>query len=165
MARHGYLVALGSNMRHQELGSPRAVLEAALRELDRGPLERLARSRIHTTAPLGPSRRRFANAAAVVRTALDPEALLRRLKRIERDFGRKARGQSWRARVLDLDIVLWTGGTWASPALTIPHRAYRQRRFVLDPACEVAPEWRDPLSGLTTRHLRARLTKPRPAPR
>ena len=116
------------------------------------------------SAPLGPSLRRYANGAALVRSPLDPPGLLAMLKRIERAFGRRARGQRWASRVLDLDIVLWSGGAWASPALTIPHIAMRERSFVLRPALALCPDWRDPLTGQTLRHLHARLTRPRPLP-
>lgn len=123
-----------------------------------GKLE--ASSPIIASAPLGPSRRRYANAVVVLATKLDPDALLAKLKAIEASFGRRRGGQRWRARVLDLDIVLWSQGCWASPGLTIPHTAFRTRAFVLAPASTVAPHWRDPVSGLTLRQLKARLTKP-----
>ena len=121
-------------------------------------------SRITASAPLGPSRRRYANAVAVVATTLAPPDLLARLHTIETAFGRRRRGSCWRARTLDLDIVLWSGGVWSSPALTIPHPAFRHRIFVLLPAREIAADWRDPLTGLTVRRLAARLTRPRPIP-
>ena len=72
---------------------------------------------------------------------------------------------AWGDRVLDLDIILWSGGVWRSVDLKIPHPAFAQRRFVLDPACTIAPDWRDPLSGLTLAQAQARLTRPRPLPR
>ena len=115
--------------------------------------------------PIGPSIRRYANSAAVIETDIEPEALLALLKRIEHDFGRRAGGQRWRARVIDLDIVLWSGGPYASPALTIPHKLFRERRFVLDPALAVAPDWRDPITGLTLRQLHARLTRQQALPK
>uniref|UniRef100_UPI0015771B8A 2-amino-4-hydroxy-6- hydroxymethyldihydropteridine diphosphokinase n=1 Tax=Sphingomonas bacterium TaxID=1895847 RepID=UPI0015771B8A len=80
-----------------------------------------------------------------------------------RAFGRR-RGRRWGARVLDLDIVLWSGGSWRSPGLTIPHPAFRDRRFVLDPMVALAPRWRDPVTGLTIRQLAAQLTRRRPLP-
>lgn len=123
-----------------------------------------ARSPIFATPPLGPSNRRFANAVAILETGETPPALLRRLKAIEREFGRR-RGRVWGARVIDLDIVLWSGGAWSGPGLTVPHPRFRERGFVLDPLLRVAPGWRDPVSGLTVRQLRARLTRPTPAPR
>ncbi|SFG30105.1 2-amino-4-hydroxy-6-hydroxymethyldihydropteridinediphosphokinase [Novosphingobium sp. CF614] len=169
MGRHRYLVALGSNMRHPRHGSPRAVIAAAIEALDHGKLEVLAASKVIATPPLGPSRRRYANAVAVVRCKREPDKVLRKLHKIEHRFGRRRTGQGWRARVLDLDIVLWNGGAWTSDdgevSLVIPHPAFRERRFVLEPATQIAGAWRDPLTGLTIRHLSARLTKPRPIPR
>jgi 2-amino-4-hydroxy-6-hydroxymethyldihydropteridine diphosphokinase len=91
--------------------------------------------------------------------------MLERMQALEHKFGRRRsqrRGQPWRARVLDLDIVLWDGGAWHDAALTLPHPAFRARAFVLQPAARIAAGWRDPLSGLTIRQLAARLTRPRP---
>ena len=122
----------------------------------------LAASPAMLTDPVGPSIRRYANAAAVIETSLEPLALLAALKRIERAFGRRAGGQRWSARVIDLDVVLWSGGPFAAPSLTIPHPLFRERRFVLGPALAIAGQWRDPLTGLTLRQLHARLTRPRP---
>lgn len=117
-------------------------------------------SRTFETAPLGPSRRRYANAAALIDTDLAPPALLALLKRVERDFGRR-RGQRWSARVLDLDIILWSGGCFAASGLTIPHPAFRTRAFVLRPLGTIAPAWRDPLTSLTPLQLSAHLTHPK----
>lgn len=116
----------------------------------------VARSAICTTAPLGPSIRRYANAAAIVETTLQPWPLLDTLKDIERDFGRRARGRRWTARVIDCDIILWNGGRFDAPDLTVPHPQFRHRDFVLRPASEIAGSWRDPGSGLTIDHLFAR---------
>ena len=162
---HRYLIALGSNVRHVRFGPPRRVLAAALAWLEAEGVRVLAAAPVVETEPVGPSIRRYANSAAVIETALEPEPLLALLKRIERDFGRRASGQRWRARVLDLDVILWSGGPWASPALTIPHPLFRTRAFVLDPALAVAPDWRDPLTGATVRQLHARLTAPRAMPK
>ena len=157
-----YLIALGGNVRHPRYGAPPAVLRAALQALDGEKGIRLkAASRIVASAPLGPSRRRYANAAAVVRSKLDPPELLVRLQGIEQGFGRRRLGQRWGARTLDLDIVLWSGGAWVSPGLTIPHPAFRTRGFVLAPALAIARAWRDPLTGLTIAQLAARLRRPR----
>ena len=122
-------------------------------------------SRVIETPPLGPSRRRYANAAAVLETSLDPPELLDLLQDIESTFGRRRRGARWGARVLDLDIVLWSGGMWRSGGLAIPHPQFRRRAFVLGPAMAIARQWRDPVGGLTLAQLHARLTRPRPLPR
>lgn len=159
-----YLIALGSNRRHHRHGRPAAVLAAALAALAEAGVVVERASPVLQTAPLGPSLRRYANGAALVRTALAPPDLLARLKGIERAFGRRRGGQRWGARVLDLDIVLWQGGTWATPTLAIPHRAFRERAFVLTPATRIAPGWRDPATGLTLRQLSARLTRSQALP-
>lgn len=148
-----YAIAIGSNRRGRH-GAPAAEVRAAIAAL--GGVARV--SPIVQTAPLGPSRRRFANAVALVESDEAPPELLRRLKGIERAFGRR-RGRRWDARVIDLDIVLWSGGAWSSPALTVPHRLFRQRGFVLAPLTMVVPGWRDPLSGLTVRQLAVRLRR------
>lgn len=123
-----------------------------------------ARSSIAQTPPLGPARRRFANAALVLETEFAPPSLLAALKRMEREFGRRG-AQRWADRVLDLDIILWSGGVWRSPGLAIPHGEYARRAFVLGPASAIAPDWRDPASGLALAHSNARLTRARPLPR
>jgi 2-amino-4-hydroxy-6-hydroxymethyldihydropteridine diphosphokinase len=153
-----YLIGLGSNRRGRH-GGPADEVRAALLAI--GGVG--AVSPIVTSAALGPSRRAYANAAALIVTDEAPPALLDRLKAIERAFGRRP-GQRWGARVIDLDILFWSGGAWDSPGLTVPHREVRERRFVLDPLCKVAPEWRDPLTGLAVRHLARRLTARRPLP-
>ncbi len=134
------------------------MIHAALAALADAGMKVERASRVVTSRPLGPSKRAYANAAAVIRTKAQPPELLARLQRIEAEFGRRRRGQRWGARVLDLDIVLWSGGAWATPGLVVPHIAFRSRDFVLRPACEIAGDWRDPLSGRTLRQLRARLT-------
>lgn len=149
-------------MRHARHGAPRQVLAAAVAALGQAGMEVEAVSAAVTSAPLGASRRHYANAVAVIRASQAPEALLAALQRIERRFGRRPRGARWRARVLDLDIVLWSGGPWAAQRLTIPHPQFRRREFVLTPARVVAPMWRDPITRLTLRQLHARLTRAKP---
>ncbi len=159
-APHLYALALGSNRPLSARLGPRAILAAAVAALADLDGRVLALSRTIVTPPLGPSRRRFANAALVLETRLPPDALLHALKAIERRFGRR-RGRRWAARSLDLDILLWSGGRWTAKRLVVPHPAYRIRDFVLVPLAEVAPQWRDPVTALTTLHLHARLQKSR----
>ncbi len=147
MPTTSYAIAIGSNRRGRH-GAPERTVAAAIRAV--GGV--IAASRIIASAPVGPSVRHFANAVVLVETGESPPALLGRLKRIEHAFGRR-RGQRWGARVIDLDIVLWSLGRWAEDDLTIPHPAFRTRRFVLDPLLTIAPDWRDPLTHLTVRHL------------
>ena len=158
MAKTSYAIALGSNRRSSR-GSPAETLRAALAEL-----RPVAVSRIHATPALGPAGRGFANAVAIVESRLEPDELLAELKALERGFGRRP-GLRWGPRVLDLDIILWSGGAWRGPGPTVPHPAFRERAFVLRPLAEIAPAWRDPRSGATMRQLLARLTAPRPVRR
>ena len=156
-----YAIALGSNRPLSRRLDPDALVRAAMQALDEGPLTLIACSRSLRTAPLGPSARQFVNAAALVDTQLMPRALLAHLKGMERRFGRRA-GRRWGARSLDLDIILWSGGLWRERRLRIPHSAWRTRAFVLTPLADIAPRWRDPLSGLTVAQLHARLDRPIP---
>ena len=154
-----YLIALGSNRRHHRYGTPERVLAAALEALEAAGIEVTARGPIIRSAPIGPSLRRYANSAALVETRLSPPDLLAAFKAIERAFGRTRRGQRWSSRVLDLDIILWRGGCWSARDLTVPHRLFAVRDFVLKPALTIAGEWRDPITNLTLRQLSARLAK------
>lgn len=165
MSTQLYLVALGSNQRHPVLGRPRDVVAEVMGLLDETLGDVIARSPIIESAPVGPSLRRYANAALVLETKLSPDGLLDCLQEAEAALGRVRRGQRWRSRVIDLDIILWSGGVVAGPSLAIPHPLFRQRDFVLRPAAAIAPGWKDPLSGLSLQHLFARLTGPRPIPR
>lgn len=148
-----FAVAIGSNRRHVRHGAPERVVAAAIDALaELGTV--LARSRVLRTPALGPAGRRFANGAVLLEATLDPPALLASLKTLERKFGRRP-GRRWGPRVLDLDVILWSGGAWSAPNLTIPHPEFRARAFVLKPLATVAPGWRDPL----TRHSVAQLAR------
>ena len=150
-----YAIALGSN-RRSRFGAPAETVRAAA-----GAIGAARLSRIRATAALGPAGRGFANAVAILETDLDPPELLELLQETERAFGRRG-GRRWGPRVLDLDIVLWSQGPWAGDGLTVPHPAFRSRRFVLEPLADVAPQWRDPLTGATVRQLLHRLSRARP---
>ncbi len=160
-APHIYAVALGSNRRHGRHGDPSSVIAAALAQFAAAGTWVTAVSATVPSAPLGPSRRRYANAAALIETTLAPPALLAQLKSIERAFGRRP-GQRWGARVLDLDIILWSGGLWNTPALSIPHPLWRTRRFVTDQLLQISPNWRDPLSNRTVRQTAHCLRRAQP---
>lgn len=163
MPSTSYAIALGSNRRHGRHGSPAAVVRAAMDSLATiGSVE--GASRVRATPALGPAGRGFANAVVLLTTDLMPDELLGELKRIERRFGRRG-GRRWGPRVLDLDIILWSGGAWGGPGPIVPHPEFRNRAFVLKPLAELAPDWRDPVSGLTVRQLLCRLTAPGPSHR
>lgn len=156
---HRYLIATGSNMRRPGVGGPRRVLERVPALLQEQGAIIVAQSSIIASAPLGPSLRTYANGAIVMDSDLTPLPVLAMLQGIESSVGRNRRGSRWRARPLDLDIILWNGGIWRSPDLTIPHPLFRERPFVLSPAAEIAPTWHDPITGRTLRQLAAILRK------
>ena len=160
---HLYLIGIGSNQPHPVIGAPSRIITQAIAALEMDDIDVFAHSATIQSSPMGPSSRRFANAAAVVSSELEPPALLARLHEIESHFGRVRRGQSWRARELDLDVLLCSGGMWATsnPSLSIPHPGLRNRGFVLTPAAMVAPDWRDPMTGLNIRHLQSRFNRPK----
>lgn len=148
-----YVIALGSNRRGRH-GMPADEVRAALAALAASGGAVVMTSPLITTAPLGPARRRFVNAAALVESDDSPSEMLARLKAIEAAFGRR-RGQRWTDRVIDLDIILWSGGAWSSDGLTVPHPEFRRRDFVLRPLAAIVPDWRDPVTGRTVRQLAA----------
>jgi 2-amino-4-hydroxy-6-hydroxymethyldihydropteridine diphosphokinase len=156
-----YAIAIGSNRAGRAGGTPRAMVAAALEALDDGPLRLLDASPIITTAPLGPSRRRYANCAALVASTAMPDAVLAQLHRIEAAFGRQRR-RHWGERALDLDLILWSEGSFAEGGAIVPHPAFRARAFVLAPLARIAPEWCDPVTGLSIRHLLARNARAKP---
>ena len=158
-ATHLYAVAIGSNRPHGRHGWPARVVEAAIAELERR-FGLFAASPIILNAADGGAGRDFANAVALVESTFDPNDMLEQLKAIERAFGRR-RGRRWGSRVLDLDLVLWSGGALRSRRLTVPHPRLVERDFVLEPLAAIAPKWR--VSGaLTVRHLAARLARRAP---
>ena len=150
-------------MRVPGVGGPAAVLRAALSALLAMGVTVERVSAIRPSRPLGPSRRTYANAAALIAAAFEPPAMLATLQQVERTFARRRRGACWQARTLDLDIVLWSGGGWATPTLVIPHPRWRERPFVLGPAAAIAPLWRDPVTGRTVRQMAARQERGRRA--
>lgn len=159
-----YAIGLGSNRRHARFGDPRHVLMAALAALEDDDIEPIDASPIVASAPIGPSRRRYANAVALIASDLSPPEMLERLQAIEAGFGRRS-GQRWSARTLDLDILLWSGGAWSDATLSIPHPAMTTRDFVLGPLRAIAPDWRHPLTAHTVRQLAARLIRAKPVDR
>jgi 2-amino-4-hydroxy-6-hydroxymethyldihydropteridine diphosphokinase len=156
--RHLYAIAIGSNRPHGRFGRPAGVVEAAIARLDQD-FGLFDASPIVLNAAHGGAGRDFANAVALVESAQDPPEMLARIKSLEREFGRR-RGRRWGPRVLDLDLVLWSGGEFRSRALTIPHAELARRDFVLQPLAAIAPEWR--VGPHSIRHLAHRLARRAP---
>ena len=147
-------VALGSN-----LGDRRAHLDYAAGRL-RALLGGFALSRYHETEPVGVDgpQPRYLNAAAVGETDLSARDLLGLLLAIERERGRE-RPHANAPRTLDLDLILLGDLVVDEPGLTVPHPRFRERRFVLEPLVEIAPDLRDPASGQTIGEILERMIR------
>ena len=98
----------------------------------------------------------FLNGAVLVETSRSPRELLALLQQIESQFGRERR-ERWSDRTLDLDLLLYGEVVTDTPSLTLPHPRMSFRRFVLEPAVEIAPEMVLPTIGWTLERLLAHL--------
>lgn len=99
----------------------------------------------------------YCNQVIRITTALPPHALLLCLKAIESDLGREPGRPRWAPREIDLDLLAYEDRIIVDDLLTLPHPALEERRFVLAPLCEIAPQWIHPVLGQSARQLLARL--------
>jgi len=169
------VLGLGANM-ESLWGSPAQTIMHAYHLFGACGISVKARSPLYASAPLGVRQQDdFVNAAVIARTALPPGALLKVLKRIEREAGRRG-GVRWGPRPLDIDILDYAGRamnwpaqppaalapqtrmrtalhpattprTTARSALVLPHPQLHLREFVLAPLADIAPRWHHPVTG------------------
>jgi 2-amino-4-hydroxy-6-hydroxymethyldihydropteridine diphosphokinase len=113
-------------------------------------------SSLYETEPQGvPDQPPFFNAVCRLSAGLEPQALLRFLKNLEQEIGRRPGGQKWGPRPIDLDILLYDDRVVDAPELKVPHPRLAERAFVLVPLCELAPGLRHPLLGKPIKDLLA----------
>jgi 2-amino-4-hydroxy-6-hydroxymethyldihydropteridine diphosphokinase len=152
-------IALGSNL-ESRFGDREANLREAVRRIE-SLGEVRAVSSFYDTEPVGYLEQpRFLNAALLLETEMEPRALMRKLLSIERAMGREREGAMPKGpRVIDLDLLLY--GDWVLWAedLILPHPRMEERRFVLEPLAEIAPDWVHPVLGVTVRGLFAQLDR------
>lgn len=144
------LLALGSN-----LGDREAMLRTALDDITALPDVQLARhSTWYPSQPVGGpgGQGEFLNAAAVIETTIPLPRLLAELNQIESRLGRRE-GERWAARPIDVDILLYGSEVSETTTLTVPHPRMSYRRFVLEPAVEVAAKMLHPTIGWPVERL------------
>lgn len=147
-------IALGSNLGDRELNLLRAVAE-----IGRLPESRVtALSSFYETSPVGTVKQgAFYNAVLRLSTRLDPRSLLARMLRIEDETFKRVRTIRQGPRRMDLDLLLYGGLAINEKDLVVPHPRLAERRFVLQPLCEIAPDLLHPLTGKSMRELLAAL--------
>ena len=143
-------IGLGTNM-----GDKRGNLIRASALLAERVGDVLALSSVYETEPWGfESENRFLNAVIVLSTPLPPWELLDATLLIEIEMGRIGKSDgSYHDRIIDIDLLMVDDLVIRSERLTLPHPLMRERRFVMEPLAEVAPDTRHPVSGETMREL------------
>jgi 2-amino-4-hydroxy-6-hydroxymethyldihydropteridine diphosphokinase len=151
---HRAFIGIGSN-----LGDRKANYFEAIDRVQKLPGTRIVKqSSLYESEPLGDAKTWFVNAVIEVETECSADDLLKRLKGIETAMGRKrVRGKRWGSRIIDLDILFFDSEIINKRALKIPHPEIQNRRFVLAPLSELAPQMIHPRLALSISEMLAGL--------
>lgn len=152
-------LALGSNV-----GRRPANLKKALKLIDECGIKITKKSSVYETKAVSRIKQRnFLNMCALAKTAHSPEKILRAVKLIEKQMGRervsKKRKGYEKPRVIDIDILFYGQKIIKKRNLKIPHPQIHLRKFVLEPLCEIAPNYKHPLKQKTVAELLKNLDK------
>ena len=150
-------IALGSNLESRFGDREGNLWEAVERIRELGEVKAVSSS--YDTEPVGYlDQPRFLNAALVLETSLEPTELMRALLEVEQAMGRERVGAVAKGpRVIDLDLLLYGQVVMNTTELTLPHPEMLERRFVLEPLAEIAPEMVHPVLGVTVGEMLGRL--------
>jgi len=155
---HRAFIAIGSN-----LGDRKANYLEAIARIQKLPATRVVKqSSLYESEPLGDAKTWFVNGVIEVETVVFAPELLKRLKAIETTMGRKrVRGKRWGSRVIDLDILFFNSEIIDKRNLKVPHPELQNRRFVLAPLSESAPQFIHPKLSRSVSELLAALRDPK----
>jgi 2-amino-4-hydroxy-6-hydroxymethyldihydropteridine diphosphokinase len=151
------VLALGGNLAG-DYPSLEALLEAALSSFPRAGLRIVRRSGWWRSAAWpDPNQPAYLNAVTIVETTLPPREVLAQILALEAEFGRN-RGAANAPRTLDIDLIAYGRQVIDAPGLALPHPRAAERRFVMGPLAEIAPDWAHPTLGRTAAELAASAT-------
>lgn len=145
-----YLISLGSN-----LGNRSENLARARKELERSFGETMSTSSVYETPPWGfEAEQAFYNQVVCIDSEMEPVEFLNQVLQIERSQGRERKNKKgYASRIIDIDLLLVDELVVNSTHLTIPHSEMHNRRFVLVPSVEIAPNWKHPVFNRTLKEL------------
>src|SRR3970040_204696 len=146
---HQVYIGIGSNV-----GNKRENFLEALSRVAKLPDTKVVKeSSLYESEPIGDAKEWYVTGAIEIETKFKPDMLLKKFKNIERAMGRKKVKKRWGARIIDLDILLYDSAVGKKKNLRIPHPEMPNRKFVLIPLSEIAPQVIHPELGMTISEL------------